>query len=100
MHAVHLHFHEHLYDRLHAQDWNTTVLTSCTHVSSGVEILEYEDVILALPAHVVKPLLGVMHEVHRRACVMLPDVVCFDKALALHGLAIANREGPVLDSID
>lgn len=67
------------------------VLTSCTNISSRVKILEYEDVILALPAHVIKPLLGVRHKVHRRACVMLPDMICFYKVVAIHGMAIANR---------
>ena len=67
-----------------------TVLTSCTDVSSRVKVLEDEDVIFALPAHVVEPLLRITHEVHRRARVMLPDMVCLDKVVSLHSTAIAN----------
>lgn len=54
-------------------------LTFAFDPSPRIEVLEYQNIILALTAHVVKSLRLVVLQIHSRACVVSSDVICLYK---------------------
>jgi hypothetical protein len=60
------------------------------HRPVRVEILEHEDIILRLVAHVVEPLIQVVLKVHCGAHVVAADVICFDEVGKGDGAAVTD----------
>lgn len=73
------------------------ILTNSLHVSTGIEILENQNVVFALLAHIVELLRRVVHQIHHGAGIMSSDMVCFHEILMIHGASIADCKGPIFD---
>lgn len=72
----------------------------CSNVRFGIKILENQDFVLALFAHVVESLRWVAHQIQRRAAVMPPNVIGLHKVAAIHSPSVTHGKRPVFDGIN
>jgi len=72
-------------------------LTNSFDVSARIKILENQNIVSALLAHVIETLSGVVHEIHHRTRVMSSDVIGFHEVLVIHGAAVANCKRPIFN---
>ena len=67
------------------------LITFAFNPSLGVEVLEYQNIVLALITHIIKPLAVIVLHVHRRARVLASDVISLNEIVRIDTGSITYR---------